>query len=74
MMALAENTRRMNGVRGKVIVRYMSEGMLKKVKRSKPIRFMVGGTILEIRSRNEKERKSIAFHKAEIKRLKGKIK
>ena len=72
MMAITKG-RRANGAKGQVIVRYMSEGMLKKVKRSKPIRFMIGGQILEIRSRNEKERKRIIALKEEIKRLKGKI-
>ena len=61
-------------MKGNIVIRYLSERMFKLIQKRQPVRIQVGGMIVEIKSRNEKELKKIAALQEEIKRLKGKIK
>ena len=59
---------------GKTIVRFLTEKQHQKLMKRKPIRMMIGGAWVEIRSKNEKELKEIARLQAKIKELKAKVK
>lgn len=68
MMAL--KTKRINLMKGNVVVRYLSDRMFKLIMKRQPVTLQVGGMKVEIRSRNEKQLKKIAALQEEIKRLK----
>ena len=57
-----------------VVVRYLTEKMFKKVVKRQPVRIVVGGVTVEIRSKNQKELKQIAAYQKKIKELKEKMK
>jgi len=57
-----------------IVVRYLTERMFKMVTKRRPVRIVVGGVIVEIRSKHQKELKRLAQLKEEIKKLKEKIK
>ena len=75
MMVEAAMKKRINLVSNNgIIIRYLSDRMYKLVMKRQPIMIQVGGMIIEIRSRNEKELKKIAALQEEIKKLKKGIK
>jgi len=59
---------------GKTIVRFLTEKMYKKITKRQPVRMMVAGAWVEIRSKNQKELKEISKLQAKIKELKAKVK
>ena len=67
---VGQKTKRINNMKGDIVVRYFSDRMLKLIKKNQPIRIQVGGTIVEMRSRNEKNLRKISMLQAEINRLK----
>ena len=65
---------RINRKIGKIVIRFLTESMYKKIVKRQPVRIMVGGEIVEIRSKHQKELKRMAQLRAEMKELKTKIK
>lgn len=57
-----------------VAIRYLTERMFKRVVKRQPVRIQIGGIIVEIRSKHQKELKRLAELKAEMRELKERIK
>ena len=67
--------RRINRVKEDgVVVRYLTERMFKRVVKCQPVRIQIGGVIVEVRSKHQKELKRLSELKAEMKALREKIK
>ena len=67
---MVTKTKRINNMKGDIVVRYFSDRMIKLIKKNQPIRIQVGGTVVEIRQRNEQNLRKISMLQNEIKRLK----
>lgn len=65
--------KRINRKQNGVVIRYLTEKMFKQIGKRLPVRIMVGGEVVEIRSKNQKELKKIASLKSQIKELQSKI-
>ena len=75
MMVQAATKKRVNLVtKHGMVIRYLSDRMYKLIMKRQPVKIQVGGMIVEIRSRNEKELKKIAALQEQIKALKKGIK
>ena len=71
---MVPTNKRINNVKKGIVIRYLSDRMYKLIMKRQPVQIQVGGMVVEIRSRNEKELKKIAALQEEIKRLKKGIK